>query len=77
VTIEAGLPEQRLRLEITFHGIDESQAQAIAAQMIDRAHEIANLPEFECDVDVSVERTSAVRGIEAGEQQAGVQAVTR
>jgi hypothetical protein len=34
---------------------DERHAQEIAAGMIDRAHEIANLPDCECDVDVSVE----------------------
>jgi hypothetical protein len=27
--------------------------------MVDRAHEIANLPECECDVDVSIQRTGA------------------
>jgi hypothetical protein len=29
--------------------------ETIAAAMIDRAHELANLPECECDVDVSVQ----------------------
>ncbi len=64
---EDGLPQQvpvaerRLRLEIVFDGIDERQTQAVAAKMIDRAHEVANLPESECDVDVSVEEGSAAR----------------
>ncbi len=39
----------------TFSLGDERHAQKIAAGMIDRAHEIANLPDCECDVDVSVE----------------------
>ena len=29
--------------------------QTLAAEMIDRAHELANRPECECDVDVSVQ----------------------
>jgi hypothetical protein len=42
-----------LRVETVFRVADELHGQAVAAKMIDRAHEIANLPE--CDVDVSVE----------------------
>ncbi len=42
-----------LRVETVFRVTDELHGQAVAAKMIDRAHEIANLPE--CDVDVSVE----------------------
>ncbi len=45
----------RLRVETVFHLIDEAQGQAVAAKLIDRAHELANSPECECDVDVSVE----------------------
>jgi hypothetical protein len=44
-----------LRVETVFHLTDESQRQAVAAKLIDRAHELANSPECECDVDVSVE----------------------
>jgi hypothetical protein len=44
-----------LRVETVFHLADESQGQAVAAKLIDRAHELANSPECECDVDVSVE----------------------
>jgi|GEM_PF-1310794 len=47
-----------LRVESVFHVADEQSGQMIAAKMIDRAHEIANLPECECDVDVSVEWAS-------------------
>ena len=47
--------EGLLRVEMVFHVIDESQGQAVAAKLIDRAHELANSPECECDVDVSVE----------------------
>jgi hypothetical protein len=44
-----------LRVQATFHIADEAQGQAVAAKLIDRAHELANSPECECDVDVSVE----------------------
>jgi hypothetical protein len=47
--------EGLLRVETVFHVADESQGQAVAAKLIDRAHELANSPECECDVDVSVE----------------------
>ena len=42
-------------IRVSFHAADEHKAQAVAAKLIDSAHEIANLPECECDVDVSVE----------------------
>jgi hypothetical protein len=44
-----------LRVETIFRVTDELHGQAVAAKLIDRVHEIANLPECECDVDVSVE----------------------
>jgi hypothetical protein len=49
--------EGLLRVETVFHLADESQGQAVAAKLIDRAHELANSPECECDVDVCVEWT--------------------
>jgi hypothetical protein len=48
-----------VRVQAVFHVSSDEQAQAVAARMVDRAHEIANLPECECDVDVSIERTRA------------------
>jgi hypothetical protein len=44
-----------LRVQTVFRVSDEQHGQIVAAKLIDRAHEIANLPECECDVDVSVE----------------------
>jgi hypothetical protein len=44
-----------LHVRAHFKVSDEQTAQAVAAQMVDRAHEIANQPDCECDVDVSVE----------------------
>ena len=48
-----------LRVQVVFHLADDQQSQSVATRMIDSAHEIANLPECECDVDVSVELTNA------------------
>jgi hypothetical protein len=48
----------RLRVEAIFQGVEEGHAQTIAAELIDRAHELANLPDRQCDVDVSVEETA-------------------
>ena len=48
-------PRGALRVQALFKVSEEQAAQAVAAKMIDRAHEIANLPDCECDVDVSVE----------------------
>jgi hypothetical protein len=44
-----------VRVQAVFHVASEQQAQAVAGKLVDRAHEIANLPECECDVDMSVE----------------------
>jgi hypothetical protein len=52
--VESGA-DRMLRVQTVFHVADESQGQAVAAKLIDRAHELANSPECECDVDVSVE----------------------
>jgi hypothetical protein len=53
--VESDTEEALLRVETVFHIADESQGQAVAAKLIDRAHELANSLECECDVDVSVE----------------------
>lgn len=52
-------PPRAVRVEAIFHVSSDEQAQAVAAKMVDRAHEIANLPECECDVDVNIERARA------------------
>jgi hypothetical protein len=48
-----------LRVEAIFRDADARHADTIAAEMIDRAHELANLPDCQCDVDVRVEELSA------------------
>jgi hypothetical protein len=55
--VEAQATVPAIRVQVVFHVTDDRQAQTVAAKMVDRAHEIANLPECECDVDVSIERT--------------------
>lgn len=51
-----------LRVEAVFHDVAAAQADTIAAELIARAHELANLPEHACDVDVNVRRESAHTG---------------
>jgi hypothetical protein len=55
-----------LRVEAVFRIADEQHAQTVAAKMIDRVHEIANLPECECDVDVNVQVASDDDGARTG-----------
>jgi hypothetical protein len=43
-----------LHVEAVFRDVPERRAHEIAAELIDRAHELANMPDSECDVDVSV-----------------------
>jgi hypothetical protein len=45
-------------VEVVFHVRDEQSGRSLAERMIDRAHEIANLPECECDLDVNVRWSS-------------------
>jgi hypothetical protein len=47
-----------LRVEAVFHDVAAEQADMIAAELIARAHELANLPECACDVDVNVQQSS-------------------
>jgi hypothetical protein len=67
--VSVGLPSRRprasasaeeactLHVRIAFHDLDPAQTDALAEQLIGRAHQLANLPQSECDVDVSVEVT--------------------
>jgi hypothetical protein len=60
-----------LRVETIFRVADELQGQTVAAKLIDRVHEIANLPECECDVDVSVEWAQADESADPGSVLSG------
>ena len=55
-----------LRVEAVFHGVAAEQADTIAAELIGRAHELANLPEYACDVDVNVQRDASDAGSARG-----------
>jgi hypothetical protein len=44
-----------LRVQLRLRTADERAARELAARLIDRAHELANTPECECDLDVDVQ----------------------
>jgi hypothetical protein len=68
-------PTHTVHIRVSFHAADQRRAQMVAAKLIDSAHEIANLPECECDVDVSVETSpfqgSSLQGSPASEDASG------
>jgi hypothetical protein len=57
--VPPGLAEPGLTVTVRFKLEDEDAARRLSAQLIDRAHELANLPECECDLDVDVEWVAA------------------
>jgi len=61
-----GGAQPAVRVQAVFHVSSVAQARTVAARMVDRAHEIANLPECECDVDVSIEHESPPSAPPAG-----------
>jgi hypothetical protein len=44
-----------LHVHAVFSNLDSQHVQTLAAEMIARAHELANRPECQCDVDVDVQ----------------------
>ena len=44
-----------LHVHAVFRDLDSEHVQTLAAEMIARAHELANRPECQCDVDVDVQ----------------------
>jgi hypothetical protein len=52
-----GLAEPGLTVTVRFQLEDERAARELAAGVIARAHELANLPQNECDVDCDVQWT--------------------
>jgi hypothetical protein len=59
VSVTAAEPRLRVQAVFSVRGEDEEQAYAVVAELIDRLNAVANLPECECDVDISVERAPA------------------
>lgn len=52
---QPGSAEPGLTVRVRFKLGEEIAARRLAAKLIERVHELANLPESECDVDVDVE----------------------
>jgi tripeptide aminopeptidase len=48
---------ERCTVVAEVRGIEQERAETVVAEVVDRMHEAANLPECECDVDISVQRT--------------------
>jgi hypothetical protein len=65
--MDRGEDSGALVVEVVFYVSDEQHGRTVVAQMIDRAQEIANLPECECDLDVNVRWSSSLPP--AGTQQ--------
>jgi tripeptide aminopeptidase len=50
---------ERCSVVAEVRSLREERAEAVVAELIDRLHEAANLPECDCDVDIGVQRTFA------------------
>jgi tripeptide aminopeptidase len=48
---------ERCKFLAEVRSLDQQRAEDVVAELLERVHAAANLPECECDVDVSVERT--------------------
>lgn len=48
---------ERCSLAAEVRSSNPERAETVVAELVDRVHEAANLPECDCDVDVSLERT--------------------
>jgi hypothetical protein len=48
-----------LHVHAVFRDLDSEHVQTLAAEMITRAHELANQPQCQCDVDVDVSYAGA------------------
>jgi tripeptide aminopeptidase len=48
---------ERCSVVAEVRSLDETAAESTVAEVVDRMHEAANLPECECDVDIAVQRT--------------------
>jgi tripeptide aminopeptidase len=61
---------ERCTVLAEVRSIDESSAESITAEIVDRVHDAANLPDCDCDVDISVQRTFS--GYRLSEQDTAV-----
>jgi tripeptide aminopeptidase len=58
---------ERCSLLAEVRGPDDERAEELAGEIVDRVHEAANLPECDCDVDVSLQRTFSGFRLSPGE----------
>jgi tripeptide aminopeptidase len=59
------VPEQ-CSLLAEVRSLRDDRAEAVVAEVVDRVHEAANLPDCDCDADVSVQRTFSGYRLTAG-----------
>jgi tripeptide aminopeptidase len=50
---------ERCSLVAEVRSLDPERAESVVAELVDRLHQAANLPECDCDLDVGVQRTFA------------------
>jgi tripeptide aminopeptidase len=48
---------ERCTVVAEVRGMQDERTEAVVAEVVERMHEAANLPECECDVDIGVQRT--------------------
>src|SRR6201999_41845 len=48
---------ERCAVVAEVRAMQDERAEAVVAEVVERLHEAANLPECECDVDIAVQRT--------------------
>jgi tripeptide aminopeptidase len=54
-------------VEAEVRSLSDQRAEAITEELVDRIHEAANIPECQCDVDISIQRTFAAYRTAASE----------
>jgi tripeptide aminopeptidase len=54
-----GAPGERCSLVAEVSALADARAEALVGELVERVYEAANLPECECDVDLTVERSFA------------------
>jgi tripeptide aminopeptidase len=59
---------ERCSILAEVRGFSQERAEAVVGEVVERIHQAANLPECDCDVDVSVQRTFSGYRLPAGGQ---------
>ncbi len=66
---------ERCAVVAEVRAMQDERAEAVVAEVVERMHEAANLPECECDVDIAVQRTFA--GFHLADSRPAVQLAER